>query len=558
MSSTNSTEGALPKKQSLAKTFSLVALFTLLSKFAGLFRDQYVASYYGTKLVMDAYNMAGNFTLNVLILFGGIGGPFYTASQAVLSKQKNNGENTGQLTSQILLWTGLVTAVVSVLMYFAAPYIVQYIVDHSAAPDKVVFADLIKQHLQIMAPLVFIAGLVGVGCGASNVYGEIFWPSMSPSIASLSIIIAVALYHDDPSRGPGLCLAYGSLIGAIGQLLVQLPGMLRTGPTLNGFNLFSKLLPGTKEYLHMLWPATIATSIGYLYNYVDLYFSNSLEVGGWTAVLNANRLIQLPLGVLGTAMLVPMQQRFNEQVQKENIEGLKEDFRKACSLSWFIALPMSAILLILSKPIVVCLFQRGEFDENATRMVTVVMVCLAPMIFFYILRDLLTRVYFSFMDTRTPYRISIFAIFVKLFITWLFVSVLNLGLGGIALSTTFITIMNMCLLSFFLRKRVGLMGTNKMIKPVAVMLLGSVLCGLVSYYLYPIVEPPATALGKPIAEVITPLVPMFTGHEKSVLLTISTLFALAFSAGPGLLLYLATCYLFKLEEMQQIARRMKR
>lgn len=554
----SSTEPSLPKKQSVAKTFSLVALFTLLSKFAGLFRDQFVGSFYGTKLVMDAYNMAGNFTLNILILFGGIGGPFYTASQAVLSKQKNKGENTGQLTSQILIWTGLITAVVSVLMYFAAPYIVQFIVDRSAAPDKELFANLIKQHLQIMAPLVFIAGLVGVGCGASNVYGEIFWPSMSPAIASLSIIISVALYHDDPDRGPGLCLAYGSLFGAVGQLLVQVTGMLRTGPTLNGFNIFSKLLPGTKEYLHMLWPATIATSVGYLYNYIDMLFSGSLEVGGWSAVMNANRLIQLPLGVLGTAMLVPMQQRFNERVQTDNIEGLKEDFRKACSLSWFIALPMSAILLILSKPIVVCLFQRGQFDDNATRMVTVVMVCLAPMIFFYILRDLLTRVYFSFMDSRTPYHISIFAIFVKLLITWLFVSVLNLGLGGIALSTTFITIMNMCLLSFFLRKRVGLMGTNKMVKPVSIMMLGSAICGAASYYLYPLVEPIAAKIATPIANTITPHVPMFVGHEASVLLTISTLFALALSAGPGLLLYLATCYVFRLEEMQQIARRMKR
>lgn len=554
----SSTEPSLPKKQSVAKTFSLVALFTLLSKFAGLFRDQYVLSVYGTKLVMEAYNMAGNFTLNILILFGGIGGPFYTASQAVLSKQKNNGENTGILTSQILLWTGLITAIVSALMYFAAPYVVQYMVNSSVAQDKVLFAELVKQHLQVMAPLVFIAGLVGVGCGASNVYGEIFWPSMSPAIASLSIIVAVALYHDNPERGPGLCLAYGSLVGAIGQFVVQLPGMLRTGLTMSGFNVFSKLLPGTKEYLHMLWPATIATSIGYLYNYIDMGFAISSELGGWSAVMNANRLIQLPLGVLGTAMLVPMQQRFNERVHKDDNEGLKEDFRKACSLSWFIALPMSAILLTLSNPIIVCLFKRGEFDDKSVSMMTMVMVCLAPMIFFYILRDLLTRVYFSFMDTRTPYRISIFALFVKVLITWLLVSVLNLGLGGIALSTTFITIMNMCLLSFFLRKRVGLMGTNKMIRPVAIMMFGSVICGAVSYYLYPLVEPVAAKIGTPIANTITPLVPMFAGHEASVLLTISTLFALAFSAGPGLLLYLATCYFFRLEEMQQIARRMKR
>lgn len=557
MSSTNSTEGALPKKQSLAKTFSLVAFFTLLSKVAGLFRDVFVGAIYGQKLVMDAYNTACNFTLNILILFGGIGGPFYTASQAVLSSRKNNKEDVSNLTSQILVWTGIITAVVSVIMYFVAPYIVPFMAGSDVNRDKVLFCQLITQHLQILAPLVFIAGLVGVGCGISNVYGEIFWPSMAPSIASISIIVAVALYHDDPNRGPGLCLAYGSLVGAIGQLIVQIPGMLRAQPTLKGLNIFAKLEPGTKQYLHMLWPATIATSIGYLYNYIDMYFSNQLEVGGWSAVLNANRLIQLPLGVLGTAMLVPMQQRFNELVQLDNIEGLKSDFRKACSLSWFIALPMSAILLTVSKPIIVCLFQRIEFDDAASTMTSTVMVCLAPMIFFYIIRDLLTRVYFSFMDTHTPYRISLFAIFVKIFITWLLVSVLHLGLKGIALSTTFITIMNMCLLSFFLRKRVGLMGTNKMLRPLAVMLLGSALCGITASFLYPLVLPMAQAIAAPVTAGLAPLLKSMLG-AKDIQLGLSTLFALAFSAGPGLLLYLATCYLFKLEEMQQIARRMKR
>lgn len=554
----SSTEPSLPKKQSVAKTFSLVALFTLLSKFAGLIRDLVVSAFYGQRLVIDAYNSAANFTLNILILFGGIGGPFYTASQAVLSSRKNNNEDTAKITAQILLWTGLITAAVSVIMYFVAPYVVPFIAGDKANRDMVLYCELIRQHLQIMAPLVFIAGLVGVGCGISNVYGEIFWPSMAPSIASISIIVSLALYHDNPDRGPGLCLAYGSLIGAIGQLIVQIPGMMRARPKFSGFNIFDKLEPGTKEYLHMLWPATIATSIGYLYNFVDLKFSNSLEVGGWTAVVNANRLIQLPLGVLGTAMLVPMQQRFNEMVQTENIEGLKSDFRKACSLSWFIALPMSAILLTLSSPIIKCLFQRGAFDDHAVSMMSTVMVCLAPMIFFYILRDLLTRVYFSFMDTHTPYRISLFAIGVKILITWLFVNVFNWGLSGIALSTTFITIMNMCLLSFFLRKRVGLMGTNKMLKPVSVMILGSIICGVTATLLYPLVTAPATTIAAAINNAIAPLSPLFAEHKDSLQLTISTLFALALSAGPGLLLYLATCYIFRLEEMQQIARRMKR
>ena len=93
MSSTETEKTANPakkpeKKQSLAKTFSLVALFTILSKLAGMLRDIVVLGAYGASRVADAYNVAASFTLNILVLFGGIGGPFYTASQAVLSQRK--------------------------------------------------------------------------------------------------------------------------------------------------------------------------------------------------------------------------------------------------------------------------------------------------------------------------------------------------------------------------------------------------------------------------------------------------------------------------------------
>ena len=106
------------------------------------------------------------------------------------------------------------------------------------------------------------------------------------------------------------------------------------------------------SYVKVLWPALISTSIGQLIIYVDSFFCSNIGEGAWTAIANANRLIQLPLGVLITAMLVPILPRFSEMAANKKNEELKIEFRRAISFLWFLALPLSAILLALPEPII--------------------------------------------------------------------------------------------------------------------------------------------------------------------------------------------------------------
>ncbi|HNM50427.1 MAG TPA: hypothetical protein PKN86_12010, partial [Candidatus Obscuribacter sp.] len=110
----------LKKQPSLGKTFSLVALFTVLSKFAGLLRDMVVASAFGTTLIADAYNIATLFTGNILVLFGGLGGPFHSSAVAVLTPRKDSGD-CGRLTVQLLVWTGLITGLLALIVFALAP-----------------------------------------------------------------------------------------------------------------------------------------------------------------------------------------------------------------------------------------------------------------------------------------------------------------------------------------------------------------------------------------------------------------------------------------------------
>jgi putative peptidoglycan lipid II flippase len=292
-----------------------------------------------------------------------------------------------------------------------------------------------------------------------------------------------------------------------------------------------KAVAGLKEYTAMLWPAAFSTSIGQLTVYVDAFFALQ-EQAAWTAIVNSNRLVQLPLGILVTAMLVPMLPRFTQHVTEEKIDDLKDDLRQALRFMWFLALPMSAILLAIPLQIVQVLFMRGAFDEHSAALVTSALIFLVPSIFFYVARDLMTRVFYAYKDSQTPYRIAMIAIVVKGLLDWTFIQFMD-RTAGISLATTVITIFNLSLLTWALKKKTGNLGFTKLGKSLSIMLFGTVICGLATFGAY---------FG---------LDHLYTANDNWIRLAY-----MAISSALGLLLYVATCMAFKLEEPVAVAKRL--
>ncbi len=462
------------RPHSLSKTFSVVAILSVLSKVIGLARDVVVAAAYGTSILADAYNYAYLFTGNILILFGGLGGPFHSATVSTLAPKRSSPE-AGALVTQMSFYTAIVLSIAAIAMFFLSPWVMHLVAGDygNTNSDRLTFFHEAIMQLKIMSPLVLLSGLIGITYGVLNVYNRIFWPSLSPAIASLAIIAAIAL---SPNHDSSLPLAIGTLIGAFGQLFAQMPGMFSVGLK---YHFQTKLVDGLTNYIKVLWPAIISTSIGQLIIYVDSFFCSRIGEGAWTAIANANRLIQLPLGVLITAMLVPMLPRFTDLATNKKIDDLKSEFRRALSFLWFLAIPLTAIMLALPEPIIRLLFQRGAFNAQSTSLVTAALIYLVPSIAFYMARDLITRVYFAFHDSRTPFYVAMAAILIKVFLDWLLVIVFPLGVAGISIATSLITVFNLCVLTYFLRPKVGLMGFTKLAKPMLVMITA----GLIAYAL---------------------------------------------------------------------------
>lgn len=476
-------KAAAPAAPSVAKTAGIVAILTVVSKVAGLARDMVVAAAYGTSVIADAYQFAYLFTGNVLILFGGLGGPFHSSTVSILTGKQNDREATGKLVTQVLVLTLIALTLIAIAAYFAAPYLVHELkgiyAKMSSHDIRLMFEEETLKQLRIMLPLIVISGLVGVVYGVLNVYHRVVSASLSPSIASIAIIVFIYISQVKDGTPAGWALAAGTLAGAIGQLLVQLPSMMALKLK---WHLSLKPVEGLAEYGRMLWPAAFSTSVGQLTVYVDAYFALQ-EQAVWTAIVNSNRLVQLPLGILLTAMLVPILPRFTQQVNEERIDDLKEELRRSLRFLWFLALPISAILLAIPRPIIEVLFMRGRFDEMSTALVTSALIFLIPSIFFYVARDLMTRVFYAYKDSQTPYKVALLAIVVKALLDWMLVQLMD-RTAGISLATTIITIFNLSLLTWALKKKVGDLGFTKMTGPLVVMFLATALCGASTWGAY--------------------------------------------------------------------------
>ncbi|MDD3012833.1 MAG: murein biosynthesis integral membrane protein MurJ [Candidatus Gastranaerophilales bacterium] len=436
--------------KSLFKIAGLIAFITIISKLVGFGRDVVIAHAYGATVVSDAYFYAYQIPSFALILLGGLGGPFHTATIAVFSKiipdlNTKPPEEAQKLLNRFISITGVFFLILSILIFLFSDEIIK-IIAANATPE---LQNLASAQLKIMSPMMFIGSIVGILYGISNVYNEFLYTSLSPTIASIAVIIGVLIFRNDKL---GMVLAWGTLIGAVGQLILQLPVFFKSGFKFKiDFGFIDEKLVKIKE---ILFPAMLGTTIGQINIYVDMFFASQLIAGAWSAVGYANRIFQFPVGIIITAMLVPLFPMFSTFVGKKDWDSLRYYFHKGLSSLWFMSFPILAFIIIFAQDTIQLVLERGKFDHADTIMVSWALIYLTLSIVPYVARDTLTRIFYAFDDSKTPFYVATFSIIIKVIMNFLFVK--QLGIGAITLSTTAITLVNAVLLAIFIRKKINL------------------------------------------------------------------------------------------------------
>lgn len=443
----NKTEGT----QNLMKAAWLVAVLIVISKVMGFLRDAVIANFYGATVVSDAYFYAYQIPALAMILLGGVGGPFHSATVAVFTKLIDNeklkaNEFLNKLFNTFTTATFLVFVILAVLVFIFSDEIMKLIIMHGSNE----LVSLASMHLKIMSPVLIFGGLVGIYFGLLICYKEFTLPNISPMIVSIVIISAITIAKQDTS---GIVLATATMIGAFCQFLLQIPKIFKLGYNFKpNFNFLHN--PEFKNLLELLFPAILSSTVGQIYVYVDMFFASQLNEGAWTAIGYSNRLFQFPVGILVTAFLVPLFPIFSKLVGEKNYDDIKYYFNKGVGLLNFAAFPILICMILLGYDAIKLVFQRGAFTEDATIMVYQALLCLSFAIIPYVFRDSLTRVFYAFNDSKTPFVIAFCAILLKILLNSLFVK--QFGISGITLSVTLVTLFNACLLGILIKKKINL------------------------------------------------------------------------------------------------------
>jgi len=443
------------KSTSVLKAAWLIAMVTIFSKLIGFVRDVVIANYYGASMVSDAYFYAYQIPSLALILLGGVGGPFHSATVAVFSKiipnlNEKPSEFVNKLYNTFLTGTILFFTVVGALFFIFSDQIMKLIISEGS-PELI---SLASQHLQIMSPIFIIGGIVGIYYGILITYRYFMLPNLSPIVMSLVIIAMIISIKGDNT---GVVLAWATTIGAGCQFLLQYPRIRQLGFRFRpNFNFNFTHNHEFKNICELLFPAVLSSTVGQLHIYVDMFFASAIRDGAWTAIGYANRIFQFPVGILVTAFLVPLFPIFSRLVANQDFESVKTYFNKGVGVLFFAAIPIIIGIFVVGHDAVSLVFERGAFGSEATMMVTEALWFLSVSIIPYVFRDSITRVYYSFNDSKTPFIIAFSSIVLKYFLNVFFVLKLQMGIGGITLSTSLVTLFNACILGILISNKINL------------------------------------------------------------------------------------------------------
>ena len=172
----------------------LIALVTIASKFMGFARDMVVANFYGATLVSDAYFYALQIPSLAIIILGGVGGPFHSATVAVFSKlipdlNIKPEEFVNRLYNTFLTVAFLFFALLAILGFIFADKIMGLIIS-AGSPELI---GLATQHFKIMSPIILIGGIIGIFYGLLVTHQRFILPNLSPMVLSIVVIIAICI-----------------------------------------------------------------------------------------------------------------------------------------------------------------------------------------------------------------------------------------------------------------------------------------------------------------------------------------------------------------------------
>ena len=428
----------------------------LLSRLVGLVREMVTRSSLGVLTVeATAYEIAKAVpeTIFLIIAGGAIGSAFIPTFAAYFTRDDEKG--AWRLFSAVINMITVAITIVALAAMFFAPQIVSFFYGDKIATQP----ELLDQTVQLMrimliSPIIF--GASGVIMGALNARQHFLLPALAPTIFNLGIIAGALMLG--PFIGTAMGLAVGTVIGAAGHFLIQIPGLISKHARYTP--VFTLRDPGVIKVLWLMAPRVLGQSFSELNKLLILFMTGSMALGTLPAFNAAFRLIILPQGVLGQAVGIAAFPTLSTLAAQKEYGEMRRIISSSLRLLLFLGMPVTIFLMMLRTPIITIVFERGLFDADSTELVANALLLMSMGLVALMLLEVIARSFYSLSDTLTPVLAGGVQVILMVALTlWLRDTVFAqrgwLPLGALALGFSLSNYGEVVVLLWLLRRKLG-------------------------------------------------------------------------------------------------------
>ena len=506
---------------SIARASAIMIVTLVASRVLGWLRLSVIGAHFGQTPELDAFWAAFKIPDAIfgLVVAGALASAFIPVFTSYLARERE--DEAWHVASSVMNAVLLLLIGFSVVMWIAAPYVVPTFVAPFHDPQQIALTvDLTR--IMLLSPIFM--GLSSLTTGILNSYRQFLSSATAPLVYNLVIILFTQFGY--PFLGIH-AVAIGVVVGALVMWLVQLPE-LTFRRTRYSFSL-DLSHAGVRDVLRLAGPRTLALGAVQIVFFVDTYLASGMSSGSLTALVYANQLLLLPLGVFSIAISAAVFPTLSHYASLGQVGRMRDTVQQAIRWILFLTLPTAIVMIVLRRPIVNLLFQYGSFGPEARELTQAAFLFYSLGLAGHALVQILARVYFASRDTQTPLALTLISIGLNVVLS---VSLAPfMGINGLALANSIATLIEAALLFILLASRARLrlvgLGVETLKQLSASLLMGVAMFGFIRVTNLPFdlfVDPP------------------------KLVLALQTILA----AAVGGAVYLAAAYVLRIGELQEI------
>jgi putative peptidoglycan lipid II flippase len=438
----------------MIRGFRQIAGLTTISRVFGMLRDMAFAHFFGAGWLMTAWTMGFKIPNLARRLFGE--GAASASFIPVYSEElHNNPQQAKQLANTVVT---VVLVILAVIVLIGEGLVWSYYSFFETRTGPRVGLLLCS----IMLPYMIFVCTVAILAGILNVHKHFATPAASPIVLNIFIIGGILftgwVLKIEPERQV-FFVAAAVLIAGLAQIAIQVPSLRASGVSIKpAWNIHSDAF---KKIIILMGPMILGLTVTQLNTLADdiiaLCFMNEqgepLSYGAPSYLYYAQRLYQFPLGVLGISLATAIFPVMSSDAARKDFDAFTKTVARGVKAAVFIAVPATAGIFLVARPLVSAVFEHGKFESEDTPIVAWTLSFYAVGLCGYFLQQITTRAFYSMQDSKTPARSALYAvvanIFLNLTLIWF------LGTAGLAAATAACSYLQVVILVTVLRRKLG-------------------------------------------------------------------------------------------------------